>query len=263
MEIMGYAASLLIGLSLGLIGGGGSILTMPVLVYLFRISPLLATSYSLFIVGAVSLFGFIGHFKQKLVDMRVGLLFGSSSIATVYLTRHFLISRLPAVLFTIGNVELHTSLVTMILFALLMIVAAAAMIFSKGQRASQPDTGKKRPLWLVVYGAAVGLITGLLGAGGGFLLIPALIFFARLPMKMAVGTSLMIITLNSFFGVISDLGYFHFDWWLLIRIVVIAFSGLIAGMYLSRFIPSWKLKKGFGWFVLVMGIYILLLELTK
>lgn len=263
MEIMGYAASLLIGLSLGLIGGGGSILTMPVLVYLFRISPLLATSYSLFVVGAVSLFGFIGHFRQKLVDLRVGVLFGLSSIVIVYLTRHFLIPRLPDILFTIGDTRVHTSLVTMVLFALLMIAAAVAMIFSKKQAAPQQETSKKNPLWLVVHGMAVGLVTGVLGAGGGFLLIPALIFFARLPMKVAVGTSLMIITLNSFFGVASDLGYFHFDWWLLVRIIAIAFSGLIAGMYLSRYIPSWKLKKGFGWFVLAMGVYILLLELTK
>jgi uncharacterized membrane protein YfcA len=263
MEIMGYAASLLIGLSLGLIGGGGSILTMPVLVYLFRISPLLATSYSLFVVGAVSLFGFIGHYKQKLVDLRVGFLFGSSSIATVFLTRHFLIPRLPAVLFTIDGFQVSTSLTTMVLFALLMIAAAAAMIFSKKQTAPQQDADKRNPLWLVVYGMAVGMVTGVLGAGGGFLLIPALVFFARLPMKVAVGTSLMIITLNSFFGVASDLGYFEFDWWLLIRIIAIAFSGLVAGMYLSRFIPSWKLKKGFGWFVLAMGIYILLVELTK
>ncbi|MGN6293101.1 MAG: sulfite exporter TauE/SafE family protein [Chitinophagaceae bacterium] len=262
MEIMGYAASLLIGLSLGLIGGGGSILTMPVLVYLFRISPLLATSYSLFVVGAVSLFGFIGHYKQKLVNLRVGFLFGSSSIATVFLTRHFLIPRLPAVLFMIDGFQVSTSLATMVLFALLMITAATAMIFSKRQTVQQ-DADKKNPLWLVVYGMAVGLVTGVLGAGGGFLLIPALVFFARLPMKVAVGTSLLIITLNSFFGVVSDLGYFEFDWWLLIRIVTIAFSGLVTGMYLSRFIPSWKLKKGFGWFVLAMGIYILLAELTK
>lgn len=263
MEIAGYAASLGIGLLLGMIGGGGSILTMPVLVYLFGISPLLATSYSLFIVGAVSLFGAIGHYRKGLVNIQVGMLFGISSVITVILTKHFLVPLLPEVLITVGDTDIHTGVVLMIFFGLLMLAASATMISNRRrpEQATPARTGAS--LMLAGYGAVVGVITGLLGAGGGFLLIPALILFAGVPIKNAVGTSLMIISLNSLAGVISDPAIHFLNWWLLIKIMLMAMAGLFTGIYLSRLIPAERLKNGFGLFVLILGIYVIAAELIK
>ncbi|MCG2616300.1 sulfite exporter TauE/SafE family protein [Terrimonas sp. NA20] len=263
MEIIGYVAAVLIGLSLGLIGGGGSIMTMPVLVYLFRVPPMLATSYSLIVVGIISLFGFAGHLKRKTVSVQTGLLFGTASVISIFLTRHFLLPAIPSVILRTGNTIIHFSTLTMILFALLMIAAAIAMIFQRARPDEKEHSTKKRPVLLLVYGGLIGLTTGLLGAGGGFLLIPALVLFARLPMKEAIGTSLMIITLNSFFGMLADLGHVHLDMALLLRITLVATGGLAAGMYLGRFIQSSRLKLGFAVFVLLMGAYMLITELIK
>lgn len=171
MQTAGYLASLGIGLLLGLIGGGGSILTLPVLVYLFGIPPSVATTYSLFIVGIVSLTGFISHYRKDLVDIRTGLLFGLTSVLTVFITRHFIVPDLPEILFTVGDIPVHTGLFMMIVFAILMIAASATMINSKEQ--DQRRSGDQPSLFLLsASGGFVGVLTGFLGAGGGFLLIP-------------------------------------------------------------------------------------------
>lgn len=263
MQIAGYLASLGIGLLLGLIGCGGSILTLPVLVYLFGISPLMATSYSLFIVGIVSLIGFISHYRQDLVHVRTGLFFGLTSVITVFITRHFIVPGLPEILFRVAGIPVHTDLFMMILFAILMISASVMMIRNPKQQDGRNTHRQVSFPLLAAAGGIIGMITGLLGAGGGFLLIPALILFAKLPVKQAVGTSLLIITLNSFVGISSGQGIQYFDWWLLGKIVLIAMTGLFAGMRLAQFIPPPRLKKGFGVFVLVLGFYILITELIK
>jgi uncharacterized membrane protein YfcA len=262
MELLGYAASLLIGLSLGLIGGGGAILTVPVLVYLFHVTPLMATSYSLVIVGVVSLLGFIGYLRGKEVAVKSGLLFGVSSVVTVFLIRHFVMPQIPAIIFSGGGFTLTFDTATMLLFGLVMILVAIAMISQKSGR-GQHEASNTRPALLLLYGVFVGLITALLGAGGGFLLIPALVIFARLPMKTAVGTSLMIITLNSLFGVLADIGHVQLEMGVLIPVATLAIAGLGLGLYLSRRINSSYLKKAFGWFVLLMGIYVLITELIN
>ena len=261
MELLGYLASLLIGISLGLIGGGGSILTVPVMVYLFGLQPLLATSYSLFIVGSTSLFGAVNNLRRGLVNVKAALLFGASSIATVFLTRKFLVPAIPKNIFTIGNVTVTESLLTMVLFAVLMLVASISMIRNKRVKA-EPEEHHEYVRFgkLVLYGISIGLVTGLLGAGGGFLLIPALVLLLKLPMKQAIGTSLMIIALNSLIGFTGDLGHFSIDWAFLARITAIAVTGIFIGGAVGKKIQGDKLKKGFGWFVLVMGIYILLKE---
>jgi uncharacterized protein len=261
MEIVGYIASLLIGISLGLIGGGGSILTVPVMVYLFGLQPLLATSYSLFVVGSTSLVGAYNNFRKGLVNIKAALLFGASSIVTVFLTRKFLVPAIPKNIITIGSVALTESLLTMVLFAVLMLVASISMIRNKKVAVEEKECrdcvqfGK-----LVIYGIVIGLVTGLLGAGGGFLLIPALVLLLKLPMKKAIGTSLMIIAMNSLIGFTGDLGHFSMDWFFLLKITAIAITGIFIGGALSKKIPGDKLKKGFGWFVLVMGIYIIVKE---
>jgi uncharacterized protein len=262
MEIVGYIASLLIGISLGLIGGGGSILTVPVLVYLFGLQPLVATSYSLFVVGSTSLIGAINSFKKGLVNVKAALLFGSASIATVFITRKFFVPAIPKNIFTINGIDITESLVVMVLFAFLMLLSSISMIKSKTTEADQSECKDCfRLTKLMGYGIAIGIVTGLLGAGGGFLLIPALVFLLKLPMKKAVGTSLMIIALNSLIGFTGDLGHFSIDWFFLLKITAIAVTGILIGGVIGKKLHGDKLKKSFGWFVLTMGIYILLKEL--
>ena len=263
MEVIGYIAALFIGISLGLIGGGGSILTVPVLVYLFTVNPLLATSYSLFIVGATSLVGAINNYRKNLVRIKIALLFGASSITTVFITRKFLLPFIPDTIFSIRGFTVSHSLLTMVLFAVLMLMAANAMIRNGNnprnkKRGDQPKANFPK---LLSYGVVVGLATGLLGAGGGFLLIPTLVLFVGLPMKEAVGTSLLIIALNSLIGFMGDVDHFIIDWPFLATITTIAIAGIFMGTFLSKTINGEKLKKAFGWFVLTMGISILIKEL--
>ncbi|TCJ12141.1 sulfite exporter TauE/SafE family protein [Flaviaesturariibacter flavus] len=261
MALFGYFASLLIGVSLGLIGGGGSILTVPVLVYLFGLNPLLATSYSLFVVGSTSFVGALNNFRKRLVHLKAVVLFGSSSLVTVFATRRFLVPAIPQNLAQVGSFTLTSSLLTMVLFAVLMLLASVSMIRGRKEEAHASEcaeyfTVKK----LLDYGIGIGLITGLLGAGGGFLLIPALVLLLRLPMKMAVGTSLLIIALNSLIGFAGDLGHVAIRWGFLLRITAIAVAGIFLGGAIGKKIAGERLKKGFGWFVLLMGTYILVRE---
>lgn len=262
MEIVGYIASLAIGISLGLIGGGGSILTVPVLVYLFGVQPVIATAYSLFIVGSTSLIGVIPKHKQGLVNIKTAFIFGVPSIVSVFATRKFIIPAIPNIVFDIGGFEVTKSLLMMILFAVLMVFASVSMIKNKMETKSQSATVQKfnYPL-IIIEGAVVGVLTGLVGAGGGFLIIPALVVLSKLPMKQAVGTSLLIIAAKSLIGFTGDVSNYSMDWKLLLIITGIAILGIFLGNWMSLKIDSNKLKKGFGWFVLVMGIYIITKEL--
>jgi uncharacterized membrane protein YfcA len=265
MEILGFVLAALVGISLGLIGGGGSILTVPILVYVIGISPILATSYSLFIVGSTSLVGAFNNWRKGFVQVKTALLFGISSITTVFLTRKFIIPAIPKKIVTIGNFVLTENILTMVLFAVLMLVASIAMIRNGNKKEDEEIMEsaivKKINLpKLLLYGIAIGLATGILGAGGGFLLIPTLVLLVGLTMKEAVGTSLLIIALNSLIGFTGDLGHFVMDWLFLIKITAIAIAGIFVGGYISKKIDGAKLKKGFGWFVLIMGIYILVKE---
>lgn len=261
MHLFGYIASLLIGLSLGLIGGGGSILTMPVLVYLFGVSPVTATSYSLFVVGSASLVGAAQQYKQGTVNIKMALLFSATSVVTVFLTRKWLVPAIPEYLLTINKFRITESWLTMILFAMLMLISSVFMMQNRMVYDSSGIMNRKvRPLKLILFGTGIGLVTGLLGAGGGFLLIPALVLVLHLPMKEAVGTSLLVIALNSLVGFTGNLNDNGIDWLLLTTITVLAIAGILAGNYLNRKIPAGKLKKAFGWFVLAMGIYIMVRE---
>lgn len=261
MEIIAYLASALIGISLGLIGGGGSILTVPVMVYLFGVNPLLATSYSLFIVGTTSLAGAYQNFRNNLVNIKTALLFGLSSIITVFGIRKFLVPILPTQLFSVGRFQVTSNMMTMVLFSLLMLVASFSMIKDKAIIETKSPAYSGHTLRLLVYGVGIGFATGLLGAGGGFLLIPTLVILLGLPMKEAVGTSLLIIAMNSLVGFTGDLGHFQIEWLFLFKVTGIALVGLFFGIFLSKKVDGSKLKKGFGWFVLIMGGFILIKEL--
>jgi uncharacterized membrane protein YfcA len=260
MEIAGYLAAAFIGLALGLIGGGGSILTVPVLVYLFGIDMTVASAYSLFIVGATSLVGSWQKYRAGLVELKTALVFGLPSIVAVYLTRAYLVPAIPEVMAEWGGLEIGRNLLLMLLFAALMVFAAFSMIRPGNTKSSSPETGFRYGL-ILLEGSVVGVLTGLVGAGGGFLIIPALVLFTGLSMKKAVGTSLVIIAAKSLLGFTGDLGHLQPDWTLLLSVTALAIAGIFIGNRLADRIDGEKLKKGFGWFVLVMGIYILLKEL--
>ncbi|WP_348825448.1 sulfite exporter TauE/SafE family protein [Flavobacterium aestuarii] len=258
MEYIGYLASVIIGLSLGLIGGGGSILTIPILVYLFKIDPKLATSYSLFIVGITSLSGCFSHYKMGNLRIKSALYFAVPSVFSVLVIREVIILKIPNILFTINDFQITKNLLIMIIFAILMVAASFSMISKAKEKIQFVSTN----YWqLAAIGAAVGIITGFLGAGGGFLIIPALLFFANLPMKQAVGTSLLIIFINSAVGFLGDL-YIgtSINYIFLASISGMAFIGMLIGTRLSKRIDGEKLKPIFGWFILVMGIYIIVKE---
>lgn len=263
IEIFGYAASALIGISLGLIGGGGSILTVPVLVYLFGVNPVHATAYSLFIVGITSVVGSFFKYREGLVNLKTGILFGIPSILAVYATRKWIVPAIPTDIMEIGSFMLTKNILLMLLFAVLMVLASASMIREKSAVSATvtKPTGMKSILLIIAEGAVVGTLTGLVGAGGGFLIIPALVLLTGLPMKEAVGTSLFIIAAKSLIGFTGDLGQFEMDWNLLLVVSAIAVAGIFVGNTLSKRIDGAALKKGFGWFVLVMGIYIIVKEL--
>jgi len=257
MEMIGYAASILIGISLGLIGGGGSILTVPVLVYLFQIEPIIATAYSLFVVGSTSTIGFLSYYKDGLVQLKTAFLFALPSVITVYLTRTFVLPAIPNDIIDIGDFHLTKNIFLLLVFAVLMIVAAYQMI----KTSTPPVPSESNKIVVMALGSAVGILTGLVGAGGGFLIIPALVTFLHTPMKTAVGTSLLIISINSLFGFFSTINLLTVQWTLLMTITGIAILGIFIGFALSKKIDGKKLKPAFGWFVLLMGTYILTKEL--
>jgi uncharacterized membrane protein YfcA len=261
MEIIGYLASIIIGISLGLIGGGGSILTVPVLVYLLGVKPLEATAYSLFIVGLTSLVGSAGYFRKGLVNLKTTIIFGIPSIIAVFATRAFIIPAIPNEILHIGKLVLTKDILLMTLFAVLMIAASWSMIRKEKKCEDCPEEPQTFNIPLILLeGVVVGILTGLVGAGGGFLIIPALVVLSKLPMKEAVGTSLVIIALKSLIGFTGESGETIIDWPLLGTVSAFAIAGIFIGMQLSKKIDGTKLKPAFGWFVLVMGIYILLRE---
>jgi uncharacterized protein len=262
MEILGYVASILMGLSLGLIGGGGSILTVPILVYLFDIDPVLSTAYSLFVVGLTSAVGSVSHFRNGNVHLKTALIFGLPSILAVYSVRKFVVPIIPDPVFSLGTLNVTKPVFILVLFAILMILASITMIRKPLKQTISDQIKYNYPL-IFVEGIAVGGVTGMVGAGGGFLIIPALVLMARLPMKLAVGTSLLIIALKSLIGFTGDLGSgLTIDYQFMLIFSFFAIVGILIGSYLTRFIPNEKLKPVFGWFVLVMGIYILLKEVV-
>ncbi|MFV8343632.1 sulfite exporter TauE/SafE family protein [Flavobacterium sp. XS2P39] len=262
MEYIGYFSSILIGVALGLIGGGGSILTVPVLVYLFAIEPVLATAYSLFIVGLTSAVGTVGYFKKGLVNIKTAIVFGIPSIIAVFTTRAFIVPAIPKEILTIGDFIVTKNLLMMLLFAVLMIAASYSMIKKeKKNREEKAEEQKFNYPLILIEGAIVGVITGLVGAGGGFLIIPALVILSKLPMKEAVGTSLVIIAAKSLIGFFGEGSENWIDWKFLFIISTFAIVGIFVGTALSKKIDGNKLKPAFGWFVLAMGIYIITKEL--
>ena len=257
--LFGFAATILAGATMGLIGGGGSILTVPILVYLLEIPPVLATGYSLFVVGLSALVGSVNYFKLGLVNLKAGTIFAVPAFVGVFLARKFLVPALPVEIFNLGNLVVGRDLIVMGVFATVMILASVSMIRQGSESEQEGELQFNYPL-IALEGLIVGAVTGFVGAGGGFLIIPALVVLAKLPMKQAVGTSLMIIAVKSLFGFLGDLGNQSIDWGFLALFCLLSIIGIYLGTYLSRFVSSAKLKPGFGWFVLIMGLFILAKE---
>ncbi|KAA9340528.1 sulfite exporter TauE/SafE family protein [Adhaeribacter soli] len=263
-HVVGYMAAILIGVSLGLVGGGGSILTVPVLVYLIGINPVVSTAYSLFVVGMTSLVGATTYMRRKLINYKIALLFAVPSFISVFLTRRFLVPAIPEEVFSNGQLSVTKSHFIMLLFAALMTFASYAMIRQKplhGEEMISPRVVSKR--FICALGAVLGVLTGTVGAGGGFLIIPALVLFANLEMKTAIGTSLLIISVNSLIGFTGDISHHQIDWIFLSEFSLLAIGGILTGTYLSVFIPGQTLKPAFGWFVLLMGCSIIIKEMMQ
>lgn len=260
MQIIGYFLATLIGISLGLVGSGGSILTVPVLVYFFQIDPVLATTYSLCIVGVSSIAGVISKYKQRLLDAKIILIFGIPSMLGVLLSRKWILPAIPQEFKLFGLMDITKSGFVMLFFATLMLASALSMILSK-KNVESVETKPNYGLTLVVVGLIEGIVTGIVGAGGGFLIIPALVLLGKLPMKKAIASSLFIITIKSLFGFVGDLTHTTVDFSFLASIVVLATGGIILGNFLNNKMDGAKLKKGFGWFVLAMSLFIFIEQL--
>lgn len=260
MELIGYIMAVAIGISLGLIGGGGSILAVPVLAYLFGMDEKIATAYSLFIVGTAALVGGLRQNRNGNVDWRTAVVFGIPAIAGVWMVRHYVVPALPDVLFTAGDFDFTRRMGMFGLFAVLMVWAAWSMLSSKERQGGTGDVKYNYPL-ILAEGLLVGGITGFVGAGGGFLIIPALVILANLEIKMAIGTSLMIIALKSLLGFfLGDALTTTIDWLFLGQFTSLAVVGIFAGVYLGRFVDGAQLKRGFGYFIIAMAAFIFTME---
>jgi uncharacterized membrane protein YfcA len=257
--MLGYLFAIAIGLSLGLIGGGGSILAVPTLVYIVGVSAKEAIAMSLFVVGAVSLLGAFAHWKAGNVNFRTAALF-----APVAMVGSYLGARLAGLPFVNDSFQL-------VAFGAVMVIASALMILKKDSPKDSPTEVEQTadhnhshlggiPTWLAipVEGLVVGIVTGFVGVGGGFLIIPALVLLGGLPMKQAVGTSLLIIAFKSATGFWGYLGQVTLDWQVMIGFTVASALGTVAGVYLSRYVDGKHLQKGFGYFVLAVAVFVLI-----
>jgi uncharacterized membrane protein YfcA len=266
MIIAGFIAFLLIGVILGLIGGGGSILGVPVLVYIMYYSAEMATSYSLFIVGLTALIGAIAYLRKGEISMEAILQFAMASMVTVFCVRKFVMPSIPETL-EVFHFQFSKHVMIMVIFALLILSSSISMIKKrKYNRINEVkwDEFAKSPMglpFIILLGVAVGFITGFVGAGGGFIIVPVLIFFLRLNFKKAIGTSLCIIAINSLVGFTGNFGHQTIEWPFLLSISAICGVGILIGSMLSSKISSKKLKPAFGWFTLAVGVFVLVKEI--
>jgi uncharacterized membrane protein YfcA len=260
LTLYGLLGALVIGVVLGLTGSGGSILTVPVLVYLLSVNPVTATAYSLFVVGTTSLFGTIKNVQKGMIEYRTAFVLAVPAFIAVYLTRKLIVPSIPDIIIIYNNFVLTKELFLMLFFAFVMLMASVSMIITR-KEVLVKEAGNLNYTLMIFEGFVIGVITGLVGAGGGFLIIPTLVIFANLSMKKAVATSLMIIAIKSLIGFLGDVGNVYIDWEFLLLFTALSIAGIVLGIYLSNFIEGKKLKKAFGWFVLSMAIYVIIKEL--
>lgn len=258
LEVIGYLFAIIVGLVLGLLGGGGSILSVPILVYLFNIEPAIAGAYSLIIVGVTSFVGAIPKYREQLVHLKTGIIFGLPSIISIFITRSIIVPAIPDDIMQFGDFILTKRMLLLGLFAVLMVLASIPMI--RGKRDIASNNKRFRTVLVMLEGILIGFLTGLVGAGGGFLIIPGLVFLTGLKFKTAVGTSLFIISVNSLSGFLGDSMHHDMNWMLLLSLTGLAIVGILIGNQFSRKISGIRLRMAFGWFTLVIGCYIILRE---
>lgn len=247
MIIAGYVLAILVGLSLGLLGGGGSILTVPILNYVMGMEAQEAIASSLVIVALTSLVALLPHWRGKRVSFRIGLPFGVASMLGAFLGG--------------WTAQFVPGVALMVFFAAIMLATSINMI--RGGQRTDPDHPPRPQVWVsLVIGAAVGAVTGLVGAGGGFLIVPALVLFAGLPMHLAIGTSLLTIVLKNFAALSGHILAVTINWPVTLVFTALAILGSLIGAKLTERISPQALRTGFGWFVLAMGIFVLGTELA-
>jgi uncharacterized membrane protein YfcA len=256
MELIGFICATLVGISLGILGSGGSILTLPIMVYLMNINPVDATGLSLFIVGVTSAIGGLTYVQKKLVDLKTAVIFSVPSIISVFLTRKFIVSLIPDPVISGPSFLLTKDLLILLSFSILMVFVGLNMISIANK--NEPDIKECREYnypWLAVIGLASGVLTGVFGVGGGFIIIPALVMFAKIPVRMSVGTSLLIIAFNSLSGFIEEVMARHsmINYRFLLLFAVCSVAGIFIGFRISMRLKPAELKKIFGWFIIVMG----------
>jgi len=262
MIIFGFICAVLMGITLGVFGAGGSILTVPILVFIMSVPAESATAYSLFIVGITALFGAYSYYKKDLICFKIGFIFALPAFIGVYSVRLLLMPALPDVVLQVGDWQLAKDALILIVFSVVMMLAAYAMIKPRKVPVTQSDNTVLNIPLIALEGLVVGAVTGFVGAGGGFLIIPALVLLAGLPMSQAVGTSLMIIAIKSIFGFVGDIQSGMFiDWTLLVEVTSLSIVGALLGERLCRNIDGNKLKPWFGYFVLLMGGAMLVREM--
>jgi len=255
--LIGFLLAVLVGITLGLVGSGGTILTVPILVHVMGVDPVLATTYSLFSIGISSLVGAVRGFAAGEVDVRKILAFGLPALLMVFAMRTFILPLVPEII-VIGSWEIHQAALLMALFAVVMTASSISMIRETAPPFFLSVGERETPVGMVVLlGMLVGMVTGTVGAGGGFLIIPALVHFFKMPMKNAVSTSLVIIAVNSLFGVLGDVEKLPvFDWPLILGYTLFAVVGIFVGFRLSDRMDGRKLGKLFGYLILAIGVYV-------
>lgn len=264
LTAVGYVSLAFTGVVLGLLGAGGSILGVPILVYLLGVTPVAATGYSLVLVGGTALVGAFQYIRRGYAHPRMAILYGIPAILGVYASRRVIFPAVPDPVFSIGGLIVSKDTLIMVIFAAFMVIAARKMIGS----ARQDDTDEYRPhryvpAWLIAaLGAAVGVLTGFVGAGGGFMILPVLVLLGGLPMRMAIGTSLLVIAAQSLIGFVGEVQAVESINYLFVgSILVPPFFGILLGTFLNRKVRATRLKTGFGWFLLAIGLVIVVHEM--
>tara|TARA_R110002050_G_scaffold223338_2_gene359161 strand:- start:17864 stop:18664 length:801 start_codon:yes stop_codon:yes gene_type:complete len=261
IQVFGYIGALLVGIVLGLIGSGGSLMAIPIFTYLFHISPVTTTAYSLFVVGTSASIGALRNWNRGLINFRIAIVFAIPAFTGVYVVRKYILPIIPIEVFAIQDFVVTKDTAIMLLLAIIMLVSAISMVCRNKFSIARLTPNNLNYALIVLSGIVIGLVTGIVGIGGGFLIIPALVLLLKLPMKKAVATTLFIIAIKSLIGFLGDLGNLEINWSFLLSFTIVSTLGIFMGIYFSSYIKGENLKKSFGWLILILSIGIFYKEI--